>query len=191
MQIQSGILPDGSRVQPARRLGLRLSRGRLPHQIAQSVERALWIGRAFRRRAPAARVRSGRARRRASPPSGAATCGTRREEAPSSAARRMRSRARPRRAAASRPRTRRRARASYDLHASACGSQTGSTGCTCRQTDAYDSGLGPSREPAGAFCARRRTIVTSARECQRAGIARHWTIAASASTARSTSSSVL
>ena len=41
--------------------------------------------------------------------------------------------------------------ASYDLHARACGSQSGSTAVYGRRWNGGDSGLGPSREPAGAF----------------------------------------
>jgi hypothetical protein len=39
----------------------------------------------------------------------------------------------------------------HDLHAWACGSQTGSTAVDVPWSGTYDSGLGPSREPAGAF----------------------------------------
>src|SRR5262249_13198661 len=56
--------------------------------------------------------------------------------------------------------------ASYDLHAVARGSQTGSTVVYVPSEVRIDSGLGPSREPAGACSARPESYhaVTRGRE---------------------------
>src|SRR5262245_58999709 len=59
------------------------------------------------------------------------------------------------------------ARRHTNLHARARGSQTGSTAvCMYRRTRSDDSGLGPSREPAGAFYALTNKLGADAALCQ-------------------------